>query len=57
MGVCLINDNFEDLRFDFYDKEREEEEKAKRAKQQYKKSQQVIKVDKFQLEKIKKQSY
>jgi hypothetical protein len=55
MGVCLINDNFEDLRFDFYDKEREEEEKAKRAKQQYKKSQQVIKVDKFQLEKIKKQ--
>ena len=32
MGVCLINDNFEELRFNYYGKERALEEKANKAK-------------------------
>ena len=54
MGVCLINDNFEELRFNYYDKERALEESAKRAKKNFN-AQQIITVNKFQLDKIKKQ--
>ena len=52
MGVCLINDNFEELRFNYYDKERALEENAKK---RYLKNQQIITVNKFQLDRIKKQ--
>jgi len=55
MGVCLINDNFEELRFNYYDKERALEEKANKAKKKFLKGQQIITVNKFQLDRIKKQ--
>ena len=55
MGVCLINDNFEDLRFNYYDKERAKEENANKAKKRFLKGQQIITVNKFQLDRIKKQ--
>ncbi len=52
MGVCLINDNFEELRFDYYDKEREEKEKEKKGKKYT--NQKMIAIDNLYLEKIKK---
>ena len=55
MGVCLINDNFEELRFNYYDKERAKEENANKAKKTFLKGQQIITVNKFQLDRIKKQ--
>lgn len=48
MGVCLINDNFEELRFNYY-------EKQENAKKNFVKNQKIITVNKFQLDKIKKQ--
>ena len=56
MGVCLINENFEDLRFSYYDNERAKEEEKENAKNKFMKGQQIITVNKFQLEKIKKQN-
>ena len=32
MGVCLIDDNFEELRLNYYDNEKIKEEKADKAK-------------------------
>ena len=54
MGVCLIDDKFEELRFDYYDIEKNKEEKADKAKQKFINNQQIITVNKFQIEKIKK---
>lgn len=55
MGVCLINDNFEELRLNYYDKEKAKEEKIDKAKKKFMKGQQIITVNKFQLEKIKRE--
>ena len=55
MGVCLINDNFEELKLDYYEKQKAEEEKSSMAKKKYINTQQIITVNKFQLERIKKQ--
>ena len=55
MGVCLIPENFEELNF-YYDYKKEEEKKALKEKEKfdrYVKSQKVISVNKFQIEKIK----
>ena len=57
MGVSLISDNFEELRFD-YDEKKEEEvekEKAKQKREKFINNQKIIKLDKIQIEKIKKQ--
>ena len=54
MGVCLIDDKFEELRFDYYDIEKNKEDKADKAKQKFINNQQIITVNKFQIEKIKK---
>ena len=54
MGVCLIDDNFEELRLNYYDNEKIKEEKADKAKKKFIKGQQIITVNKFQLDKIKK---
>ena len=65
MGVCLINDNFDELKPFFYDKQKLEEERAEKAekrvkaenarRKKYMKGQQIITVDKFQIERIKNQ--
>ena len=55
MGVCLIPENFEELNF-YNDYKKEEEKKALKEKEKfdrYVKSQKVISVNKFQIEKIK----
>ena len=54
MGVCLINDNFEELRFD-YDEEKAEKEKTKKSRQKFINGQKVIKINEIEIEKIKKQ--
>ena len=54
MGVCLIDDNFEELRLNYYDNEKIKEEKADKAKKKFIRGQQIITVNKFQLDKIKK---
>ena len=54
MGVCLIADNFEELRIN-YDEKTAEEEKAKRMKENFINGQQVIKINQIEIEKIKKQ--
>ena len=56
MGVCMINDNFEELRFNYYIKEKEKQEEKEKAKEKFMRGQQIITVNKFQLEKIKKQN-
>ncbi len=50
-----MNDNFEELKMDYYEQQKIEEDKAEKAKKKYMKGQQVITVNKFQIEKIKKQ--
>ena len=56
MGVCMINDNLEELRFNYYIKEKEKQEEKEKAKEKFMRGQQIITVNKFQLEKIKKQN-
>ena len=54
MGVCLIADNFEELRIN-YDEKTAEEEKAKKMKENFINGQQVIRINEIEIEKIKKQ--
>ena len=54
MGVCLITDNFEELRID-YDEEKAEKEKAKQIRQRFINGQKIIKINEIEIEKIKKQ--
>ena len=54
MGVCLIADNFEELRIN-YDQKTAEEEKAKKMKENFISGQQVIRINEIEIEKIKKQ--
>ena len=54
MGVCLISDNFEELRID-YDEEKAEKEKAKKNRQKFINGQKIIKINEIEIEKIKKQ--
>ena len=59
MGVCLINDNFEDIEdiigMNYFGKDRTLEENENKPKKKVYKGQQIIKVNKFQLDRIKKQ--
>jgi hypothetical protein len=54
MGVCLIADNFEELRIN-YDEKIAEEEKAKKMKENFISGQKIIKINEIEIEKIKKQ--
>ena len=57
MGVSLIPDNLEELRFDYDEKkvEEAEKEKAKEKKEKFIQNIKIIKMDGIQVEKIKKQ--
>ena len=54
MGICFINENFEELQLNYFESERAKEAKMNEDKKNYTKIQQIITVNKFQLEKLKK---
>ena len=58
MGTCVLPENFKELNY-YYDEDKEIEEKRKKAQEKlniYKQNQKIIKLDKFQLERIKKKN-
>ena len=59
MGTCVLPENIKELYYYYYDEDKEIEEKRKKAQEKlniYKQNQKIIKLDKFQLERIKKKN-